>query len=81
MLFNRARRNRLLLIKSAIEKGGYDKIDEVQDIIQQTGALSYTEDMAQQQAKRAIAELSCLPDSENKSLLENIARLSVYRTN
>jgi octaprenyl-diphosphate synthase len=67
------------LIKSAIEKGGYDKIDEVQAIIQQTGALSYTEKMAQQHAERAIAELSHLPDSENKTILENIARLSVYR--
>ncbi len=68
------------LIKSAIEKGGYDKIDEVQAIIEQTGALSYTEKMAQQQAEQAIAELSCLPDSENKTLLEAIARLSVHRT-
>ncbi len=68
------------LIKSAIEKGGYDKIDEVQTIIEQTGALSYTEKMAQQQAEQAIAELSCLPDSENKTLLEAIAHISVHRT-
>jgi len=68
------------LIKSAIEKGGYDKIDQVQAIIEQTGALLYTEKMARQQAELAIAELSCLPDSENKAFLENIARLSVYRS-
>ena len=68
-----------ILIKAAIEKGGYDKIDQVQAIIQQTGALLYTETMAQQQAELAIAELSDLPDSENKTILENIARLSVHR--
>lgn len=68
------------LIKSAIEKGGYDKIDQVQAIIEQTGALSYTEKMAEQQAELAIAELACLPDSENKVFLESIARLSVYRS-
>jgi octaprenyl-diphosphate synthase len=68
------------LIKAAIEKGGYDKIDEVQAIIQQTGALIYTEEMAQQQAKLAIAELEHLPDSENKTILEDIARLSVHRS-
>ncbi len=68
------------LIKSAIEKGGYDKVDEVQAIIKQTGALLYTEKMAQQQAELAIAELVCLPDSENKTILEAIARLSVHRT-
>lgn len=68
------------LIKAAIEIGGYDKIDEVQAIIEQTGALLYTEKMARQQAELAIAELACLPDSENKTLLEAIARLSVRRT-
>ena len=68
------------LIKSAIEKGGYDKIDQVQAIIEQTGALLYTEKMAKQQAELAIAQLSCLPDSENKAFLENIARLSVDRS-
>jgi octaprenyl-diphosphate synthase len=67
------------LIKSAIEKGGYDKIDEVQAIIQQTGALQYAEQMAQQQAQLAIAELDQLPDSEYKFVLENIARLSAHR--
>jgi len=67
------------LIKAAIEKGGYDKIEQVQAIIQQTGALSYTEKMAQQQAEMAIAQLSQLADSESKTLLENIARLSVHR--
>ena len=68
------------LIKSAIEKGGYDKIDQVQAIIQHTGALSYTEEMAQKQARLAIDALACLPDSEYKTLLENIARLSVHRS-
>ncbi len=67
------------LIKSAIEKGGYDKIDQVQAIIQHTGALSYTEEMAQKQAQLAIDALACLPDSEYKTMLENIARLSVHR--
>lgn len=67
------------LIKSAIETGGYSKITEVLAIVQQTGALAYTEKMAQQQAEMAIAALSCVPDSESKTILENIARLSVYR--
>jgi octaprenyl-diphosphate synthase len=68
------------VVKTAIEKGGYGLIDEVQAIIQQTGALQYTEQMAQQQAELAIAELAHLPDSESRLMLENIARLSVYRS-
>ena len=67
------------LIKSAIEKGGYEKIDQVQVVIQLTDALLYTEEMAQKQAQLAINALACLPDSEYKTLLENIARLSVHR--
>ena len=68
------------LIKLAIEKGGYDNIDQIQAIITQTGALIYTEKMAQQQAQLAIAELSILRDSSSKSILEAIALLSVHRT-
>lgn len=68
------------VIKSAIEKGGYDRIDEVQAIIQHTGSLEYSEKMAQKQAQLAIDELAHLPDSESKAMLENIARLSVYRS-
>jgi len=68
------------VIKAAIEKGGYDMIDEVQAIIKETGALEYTEKMAQQQAELAIAELAHLSNSENRLMLENIARLSVYRS-
>ena len=68
------------VITAAIEKGGYEHIDEVQAIIQQTGALQYTEKMAQVQAQLAIDELAHLPDSDSKNMLENIARLSVHRS-
>ncbi len=67
------------LIKSAIEQGGYDKINEVQAVIKATGALEYTEQMAQQQAQLAIDALTSLPDSEYKVMLANLARLSVHR--
>ncbi|MBL4712013.1 MAG: octaprenyl diphosphate synthase [Gammaproteobacteria bacterium] len=68
------------LIRRAIEKGGYDYINEVQAIIKQTGALAYTEQMAQQQAALAIDALACLPDSDYKAMLVDIARLSVHRS-
>lgn len=67
------------IIRSAIEKGGYDYIDQVQYIIHETNALEYAEAMAQQQAQLAIDALTEIPDSEAKILLENIARLSVHR--
>jgi len=68
------------LIRKAIEEGGYGKIDEVQAIIKATGALEYTEQLAQQQAQLAIDELAVLQDSEYKTMLEDLARLSVHRT-
>ncbi len=68
------------VIKTAIEQDGTDEIDQVQAIIQQTGALKYAEKMATTQAQLAIEALACFPDSEYKTLLEDIARLSVHRS-
>lgn len=67
------------LICKAIEKGGYDMIDEVQAVIQQTGALDYTASMAQHEADEAIRQLAHLPDSAYKQALEQLAQLSVHR--
>lgn len=67
------------LIRKAIEQGGYDMIDEVQAIIQQTGALDYTRAVAQQEADKAIEQLAHLPESEYKQALELLALFSVQR--
>ncbi len=67
------------LIRKAIEQGGYDMIDEVQAIIQQTGALEYTRAVAQQEADKAIEQLAHLPESEYKQALELLALFSVRR--
>lgn len=68
------------LIGKAIEQGGYKMINEVQAIIQQTGALEYTEDMAQREAEYAISQLAHLPDSKYKQALEQLARFSAHRS-
>lgn len=68
------------LIGKAIEQGGYDMIDEVQAVIQLTGALEYTEAMAQREAEHAISQLEHLPDSEYKQALVQLARFSVHRS-
>lgn len=69
-----------VLVRSAIEKGGYDHIEQVQAIIAGTGALDYTADMAQQQAKLAIEQLQHQPESASRDLLERIALMSVNRS-
>ena len=69
------------LIATAIEKGGYELIDDVQKIIHHTGALEYTESVAVREANLAIEQLKGLPESKYKLALESLARFSVQRSN
>ena len=68
------------IIRKAIEQGGYEMIDQVQAIIQQTGALDYTRRAAQKEANMAIKQLAHLPESEYKQALETLAQFSVQRS-
>ena len=67
------------LIRTAIEKGGYDYIEQVQAIIHATGALDYTTAVARKQAELALNELEHLEDSDYKQALVSLAHLSVDR--
>ncbi len=67
------------LIRVAIEKGGYDYIDDVQAIIHSTGALDYTASVASREADLALSELGYLEDSDYKQALVSLAHLSVDR--
>jgi len=67
------------LIRTAIEKGGYDYIDDVQAVIHSTGALDYTASIAGKEADLALSELVHLEDSDYKQALVSLAHLSVDR--
>ena len=67
------------LIRTAIEKGGYDHIDQVQAVIHATGALDYTASVARKEADFALKELDGLDDSDYKQALVSLAHLSVDR--
>ncbi|RJX70706.1 octaprenyl diphosphate synthase [Vibrio sinensis] len=70
-----------LLIREAIEKSnGMEHLDEILEIMNQTGSLEYTRQKALEEADKAIAELAVLPESEYKQALEVIAHLSVNRS-
>lgn len=69
------------LIRTAIEQGGYDMIEQVQVVIDDTAALAYTESMAQHEADEAVRQLDVLPDSEYKTALQQLAQFSVSRSN
>lgn len=68
-----------LLIQGAIQADGIDKLDQIQDIIQSTGALKYTAEKAQEAADFAIDALAGIPGSEYKESLIAIADFAVKR--
>jgi octaprenyl-diphosphate synthase len=67
------------LIRTAVEQGGYDYIDRVQEIIHTTGALDYTASVANREADLALNELGHLEDSDFKQALVSLAHHSVDR--
>ena len=68
------------LIRQAIVDGGLDKLDDVMDIIESTGAITYTAGRAEQEANQARSALSAIPDSPYKQALEALAHFSVHRS-
>lgn len=67
------------LIRKAILDGGLDQLENIQAIIESTGALQYTAARAQEAADSAVAALVDIPDSDYKQALITIADLSVQR--
>lgn len=69
------------LIRSAIEAGGADKLDEVLLAVRDTGALDYARDRAQAAIEAAKQALSELPANNYREALFTIADLTVHRRN
>jgi len=67
------------LIRDAILNGGLQQLDNIQSIVQSTGALDYTAERAHAAADAAIAALAGIPDSEFKQALIAIAEFAVKR--
>jgi len=67
------------LIKRAIENGEVDKIEQINTIIHESGALDYTSECAEKEAQLAIEALTHLPNSKYKEALTFLAHFSVQR--
>jgi octaprenyl-diphosphate synthase len=63
-----------------IEQGGLEEIDFVMQAIQNSGAIAYTQQLAQQHAEQAKQALTCLPDTAYRHALIDLADYSVART-
>jgi octaprenyl-diphosphate synthase len=68
------------MIREAIEKAnGMGRLEDIMTIMKETNSLEYTTNKAYQEADKAIAQLSVLPDSEYKQALITLAHLAVKR--
>lgn len=67
------------LIREAIKNGGIDDLKPVLEIIHTTGALDYTKKCALGEIEIALSAIACLPDSEYKKCLIQLANFSVTR--
>ena len=68
------------LLKTAIEKGGADMVDEVMASIESTDAIAYTARRAKEEAGLAKKALEALPSSSYNSALAALADFSVQRS-
>jgi octaprenyl-diphosphate synthase len=67
------------LIRRAIEEGGVEQLEAIVAIVHQTGALQITRLRAAQEAERAIAALSGLPDNAYRRALNDLAAQLLQR--
>lgn len=68
------------ILYSAIKEGGSKDLNSILKIIQQTSALSYAKQKAEEQAHLAINALSIIPSSIYKEALQTLVRFAVERT-
>lgn len=68
------------VIRRAIESEGINLLEEVTAIIKGSGAIAYTQDIAQNEAELAKVALAQLEESELKTALCSLADLAVNRS-
>ncbi|MSS75705.1 MAG: octaprenyl diphosphate synthase [Methyloglobulus sp.] len=68
------------VIIDAIKNGNRDAFNEVYAIVKSSKAIEYTEHRANEEAQKAMAALTVLPDNEYKHALLALASFSVQRS-
>lgn len=67
------------LIRKAIRQGGLEQLDAVLAIVNETGALAYTRQRAEEMAGLALSQLDALAPSRYRDSMAKLARLAVDR--
>lgn len=71
---------RLLLTRAIMERNGLDYLEQIQEILQQTGAFDYSRNKAEDEIRKAKLALSILPDTPYRKALMSLADLAVNRS-
>lgn len=69
------------LIRQAIRKGATEELPQIIEIVQQCGAIDYTNNKALEHVEQAKQAIAILPDSPAKNALGALADLAVSRNN
>ncbi|MDT8428469.1 MAG: polyprenyl synthetase family protein [Pseudomonadales bacterium] len=68
------------LIQDCIRHGGREHLDQIIQIIQNSGALEYTRQSAESEVDSALTALSLLPASRYRDALEAMSKLALNRS-
>lgn len=71
---------RQLLTRAIMERNGLDYLEQIQEILQQTGAFDYSRNKAEDEIRKAKLALSILPDTPYRQALMSLADLAVNRS-
>ena len=67
-------------IKVSLEQGILDNLPEIQEAIEQTSAIEYTKQIAQQEVEYSLMALKKIPNSQYKEALATLANYAIKRS-
>ncbi|MBJ9986040.1 polyprenyl synthetase family protein [Acinetobacter sp. S40] len=67
------------IIRKSISTGGISQLEQVIQIVQNSGALEYCRTRAEQETQAALNALNQLPDSEARQALTNLTLMALHR--
>ncbi|WP_343683003.1 All-trans-nonaprenyl-diphosphate synthase [Acinetobacter baylyi] len=67
------------IVRRSIATGGIHQLEQVIQIVQQSGALDYCRKRAEEETQAALAALQHLPKSEARQALFNLTQLALHR--
>lgn len=67
------------IVRRSIATGGTHQLEQVIQIVQQSGALDYCRKRAEEETQAALAALQHLPESEARQALFNLTQLALHR--